>query len=384
MKPFLFFFILVLTAFTLAACDAIPDGYGRVTGTVVWARSAETTDERNPADKAIIEFVDKEGSIVASARSMADGNWSLEVPFGTYVVRGHTSETGDHYSGQLDKISVHKSSVHTNSMLLLPAGEILGKAVLADTDDASGITVYLPGLSIVSMTDISGDFRLLYVPPGTYDVTASKTGYQSVTASATAVSAGVATTIPTPLTLHPSNESALLESVILDGPQGQVNTAVAIFSFAVRLGESARFECSLDNGVFRNCTSPVTYTTLSNGEHTFQVRALADSGSAESTPASATWTVQCTSTSPADSTCFGACIRYDFAKQCLPQLLDSQCIWFEDEYYQGQQCPDLTYSYHCLFQDDWSNQYDLWTRTQADCYSVCKSNAGPHSLSNCP
>ena len=51
------------------------------------------------------------------------------------------------------------------------------------------------------------------------------------------------------------------------------------------------YECSLDGAPFTPCTSPVTYTDLPNGEHTFQVRATDAAGNKDTTPASRTWTV---------------------------------------------------------------------------------------------
>ena len=43
-------------------------------------------------------------------------------------------------------------------------------------------------------------------------------------------------------------------------------------TFSYSAGESATFECRLDNGGFEQCTSPTTYA-VSDGEHTFAVRA---------------------------------------------------------------------------------------------------------------
>jgi hypothetical protein len=63
-------------------------------------------------------------------------------------------------------------------------------------------------------------------------------------------------------------------------------------SFAFSSDESdATFECSLDGAEAQPCTSPQTYTDLSAGTHTFEVRALNSGGLADLTPAKYTWTV---------------------------------------------------------------------------------------------
>jgi hypothetical protein len=67
-------------------------------------------------------------------------------------------------------------------------------------------------------------------------------------------------------------------------------------SFAFSSDESdATFECSLDGGTWSDCSSPKEYTGLSNGSHTFEVRAVRDvNGSriADISPARYTWTVE--------------------------------------------------------------------------------------------
>ena len=55
------------------------------------------------------------------------------------------------------------------------------------------------------------------------------------------------------------------------------------------------FECDLDGGGFSSCSSPKSYTSLSDGSHTFQVRAFDSLGNVDATPASYTWVVDTTS-----------------------------------------------------------------------------------------
>ena len=54
----------------------------------------------------------------------------------------------------------------------------------------------------------------------------------------------------------------------------------------------AAFDCRVDTGAFAPCTSPMVYTTLAKGNHTFSVRARDAAGNVDATPASHTWRVR--------------------------------------------------------------------------------------------
>ena len=83
------------------------------------------------------------------------------------------------------------------------------------------------------------------------------------------------------------------ESTITSGPPSFTNSTSASFSFASSdLGSS--FECSLDSAAFESCASPKSYTGLTSGSHTLQVRATDVAGNLDATPASRTWTVDTT------------------------------------------------------------------------------------------
>lgn len=84
-------------------------------------------------------------------------------------------------------------------------------------------------------------------------------------------------------------DSASPETYLEDGPSGAVSSSAASFSFTSE--PDARFQCSLDSAEFLTCASPQAYSNLSEGEHTFQVRASDAAGNVDGTPASRTWTV---------------------------------------------------------------------------------------------
>jgi predicted extracellular nuclease len=84
-------------------------------------------------------------------------------------------------------------------------------------------------------------------------------------------------------------DTAAPETTITLFPTNPSNSANATFEFGAN--ETATFECRLDGGAWLACASPQTYTGLSNGSHTFEVRATDAAGNTDPTPASYTWTI---------------------------------------------------------------------------------------------
>jgi Ca2+-binding RTX toxin-like protein len=84
------------------------------------------------------------------------------------------------------------------------------------------------------------------------------------------------------------------ETTIDSGPSGTLSSSSASFTFSSDEAGST-FECKLeDAGTFAPCTSPKAYDELSNGSHTFEVRATDAAGNSDATSASRTWTVDTT------------------------------------------------------------------------------------------
>jgi hypothetical protein len=63
-----------------------------------------------------------------------------------------------------------------------------------------------------------------------------------------------------------------------------VDSGKAKFSFTSTAAGST-FECQLDNGSWKQCTSTTSYTGLANGDHTFRVEATDEFGATDPTPA---------------------------------------------------------------------------------------------------
>jgi subtilisin-like proprotein convertase family protein len=86
------------------------------------------------------------------------------------------------------------------------------------------------------------------------------------------------------------------QTTIDSGPSATIDVASAGFEFSA--SEQAAFQCKLDGGTFAACTSPVIYTTLADGPHTFAVRATDPAGNVDSTPASRSFTVDTSAPGP--------------------------------------------------------------------------------------
>ena len=60
----------------------------------------------------------------------------------------------------------------------------------------------------------------------------------------------------------------------------------------------ASYECRRDGGSWTGCSSPQTYSSLAEGAHTFEVRAVDNAGNADGAPAEFGWTVDTVAPQP--------------------------------------------------------------------------------------
>ena len=83
------------------------------------------------------------------------------------------------------------------------------------------------------------------------------------------------------------------ETTINSGPNGPTGNPDATFTFSSN-DPSATFECQIDSGGYSACTSPLTYLGLTDGPHSFQVRAVDPVGNTDATPANRDFDVNTT------------------------------------------------------------------------------------------
>ena len=76
-------------------------------------------------------------------------------------------------------------------------------------------------------------------------------------------------------------------------PPTFTNSTSATFGFAATEVGST-FKCSLDGAAFTPCSSPVAYSSLTEGTHTFSVEATDQAGNTDPSPAVYSWTVDMT------------------------------------------------------------------------------------------
>jgi hypothetical protein len=128
---------------------------------------------------------------------------------------------------------------------------------------------------------------------------ASPTSYSSLAAGShtfqVQATDAAGNTSPTPATYTWTIDITPPSTQITSQPALLTNSTSAAFSFTcIDAYTPCTFQCSMDSGAFTSCTSPATYSGLSEGSHTFQVQATDAAGNTSPTPATYTWTIDIT------------------------------------------------------------------------------------------
>lgn len=101
---------------------------------------------------------------------------------------------------------------------------------------------------------------------------------------------------PTPATYSWLVDTIAPETVLDSTPSPFSNSSGASFAFSGSDSGSgvASFACSLDGAAFTTCTSPASFGSLAEGQHSLAVRALDRAGNTDASPATFTWLVDLT------------------------------------------------------------------------------------------
>ncbi|MDD5224297.1 MAG: hypothetical protein PHE84_09915 [bacterium] len=80
------------------------------------------------------------------------------------------------------------------------------------------------------------------------------------------------------------------ETTITSYPSNPTNQVTATFEFTCNEG-SCTYDCQIDSGGWISCASPIIYSGLFEGDHTFEVKAWDGSGNVDLTPAIYSWAI---------------------------------------------------------------------------------------------
>jgi|SRR5215203_1590823 len=258
---------------------------------------------------AVVSEVEPNDSIPAGAQALAAASFDLTantditdstgVPHATVngsgdaTIDGSDNDTFDYYSFTVpagDPLRVILDIDHTTPDGATQYDSYIelydsNGGFLADSDDASGD----PG-STTDDPNVRDSFIQTTLDPGTYYVGVGQFYFDELTGDV--FMAEVPDTATYQLHVSVGNDTTPPDTTITGSPTNGslVNPGFATFSFSA--DDNSTFQCRLDDQVeFTTCESPITYTGLSLGSHTFEVQATDDDGNVETLPASRTWEV---------------------------------------------------------------------------------------------
>ena len=81
------------------------------------------------------------------------------------------------------------------------------------------------------------------------------------------------------------------DTTVLGAPEPRTASGDARFTFGGNRSDVGEWRCALDGAALTRCPSPMSYTGLTPGAHTFRVAAVDGYGAVDATPAERTWTV---------------------------------------------------------------------------------------------
>lgn len=185
-------------------------------------------------------------------------------------------------------------------LVAVPAASAARGPSVRLTAPAAGATVHGPVDLTVSISSVNPVVRVDYTVDGrlvgsstsspwtyTWSSASVKDGSHTIQATAVDSRKGKGSSPQVSVTTH----NAAPQTTLTATPASSTFSTDASFSFTSD-ASGATFQCSLDGAAATVCTSPVSYSGLVAGSHSFSVTAVDSYGTADPTPAVYSWTVQ--------------------------------------------------------------------------------------------
>ncbi|HEX8434338.1 Ig-like domain-containing protein, partial [Archangium sp.] len=145
--------------------------------------------------------------------------------------------------------------------------------------DGATVNVYADGSPLCTATCADDAFTCTsaILRDGAHTLYATQTDASATSTASAATSFSVDTAPP--------------DTTLVTGPPSSTTSTSASFDFDSNEPGSS-YECSLDDASFASCTDPVTFTDLSTGNHSLEVRARDAAGNEDPIPAAYDWRIE--------------------------------------------------------------------------------------------
>lgn len=200
--------LTLLAAGLLTACDTRSTNPTRTPGTVSIQGTITWDDEDALKISTGIYLVEMGSNTRIAGAAAAPPDYTYEfkdIPAGDYAITAHDAGHGAH----LTNVTVTPGKTTTVNLPFTPLGTYRGRAVLEGLPGQSGgIIIRVLNTPFQSFTDFMGEYRLIQqtLPEGTYTLTLSKDGYETVTLSDVIIRPGEETVLPD-VVLRPTGAS---------------------------------------------------------------------------------------------------------------------------------------------------------------------------------
>ena len=233
----------------------------------------DTSTGTNLAEATITAL--QSGVSQGSSISSSDGSYSLSLPSGTYDTRaertGYTSQT------QTGKQVISEQTTTVNFALspTIQTGNITGRVTSSTGSNLQYATVSVSqsGTLIKSTTTLTdGTYTLSNLNPGTYDLTASLSNYQSQTRTGITVTSG-GTTSGINFSLTASSQQYGSATGVVTNASGVVQSGITV---TASIGRTKYTTITNSSGVY-------TFTNLPTGSYTIKASSKGLTGSGTAT-----------------------------------------------------------------------------------------------------